>query len=149
MAAQAWPAQGTTVAIDEVSGASNSFTIIGQVVSAENMGGGTVAQAKTTNLASTVHTYRGTIPDNGEPTFSLNWDPTDAVHKFVRNLKDTPSNGPNNVQCGFSTGATNSSATFNSNISEFNGPTADDVEGNLTADVTFKITGAVTWVNSV
>jgi hypothetical protein len=119
------------------------------VVSIENAGGGTVAQAKTTWLSSLVHTYRGTIPDNAEVSMSLNYDPTDTVHKFLRNLKDTPSNGPNYFLVTFNTGNTNSTVLFNGNISEFSGPTADDVEGNLTADVTIKITGAPTWVNSV
>jgi len=145
MAAVAWPAQGVTIAVDQVSGASNSYSAIGEVVSLSNLGGGTVAQAKTTWLSSTVHTYRGTIPDNAEVSMSLNYDPTDTVHKFLRNLKDTPSNGPNNFQVVFNTGNTNSTAVFVGNISAFDGPTADDVEGNLTADVTIKITGAVTW----
>lgn len=145
MAAQAWPAQGTTIGIDEIVGNTNTFTLIGAVVSIENAGGGTVAAAKTTWLSSLAHTYRGTIPDNAEVSLSLNYDPTDAVHKFVRNLKDTPSNGPNAFQTTFNTVNTNSSVVFVAIVTEFAGPTASDVEDNLTADVTLKITGAVTW----
>lgn len=144
MAAQAWPAQGVTLSIEEVN--ANTYSLIGNVVSLENMGGGTVAQAKTTWLNSTVHTYRPTIPDNAEVKASILFDPTDAVHKYLRNLKD----GPATVswQASFNTGSTNSSATFNGAVSEFSGPTADDVEGLLTADLTVKISGAVTWVNA-
>lgn len=144
MATQAWPAQGTTISIAELAG-NNSYTLINEVISITNAGGGSVAQAKTTWLSSTVHTYRGTIPDNGEPSFSLNYDPTDAVHKFIRNLKDTPANGPNNFQVAFNTGNTTSTATFSANVSEFSGPDAGDVEENLTAEVTLKISGAVVW----
>jgi hypothetical protein len=148
MATQAWPAQGVTVGVDMVSGATNAYSLINELVSAENLGGGTVAQAKTTWLSSLVHTYRGTIPDNAEVAMSLNYDPTDTVHKFLRNAKDTPSNGPWSFQVTFNTGNTNSTAVFLANVSEFSGPTAGDVEENLTADVTVKITGAVTWVNA-
>ncbi len=148
MAAQAWPAQGTTISVDEVSNATNAYTLIGEVISIENAGGGSVAQAKTTWLSSTVHTYRGTIPDNAEVSISLNFDPTDGAHKFMRNLKDSPSNGPNYYQVSFNTGNTNSMAVFIANVSEFSGPTAGDVEENLTADITLKITGAVTWTNA-
>ena len=143
--ATVWGAQGVTIAVDEVSGASNAYTLINSVYSIENAGGGTVAQAKTTSLANFAHTYRGTIPDNGEPSISVWYDPTDSVHKFMRNLKDNPQNGPNNYQVVFNTGNTNSNAVFVANVSEFSGPTAADVEENLTADITLKITGAVTW----
>jgi hypothetical protein len=149
MATMAWPAQGVTIGIDETSGASNTFSLINEVHSLTGLGGGTVVQCRTTWLSSLVHTYRGTIPDNAEVGMSMWFDPTDAVHKFLRNLKDTPSNGPNTFQVTFNTGATNSTAQFVANVSAFDGPTADDVESNLTADVTIKITGAVTWVNAV
>ena len=148
MATLTWGSQGTTLGIDEISGASNSYSLINNIYSLDNLGGGTVTQARTTSLASSVHTYRPTIPDNAEVSASLWFDPTDAVHRFVRDLKDTPSNGPNNFLVTFNTGNSNSTAAFTANVSEFSGPTADDVEANLTADVTFKITGAVTWVNS-
>jgi hypothetical protein len=150
MATQAWPAQGVTIGINETPGNTNagSFSLINEVISIENAGGGTVAAADTTWLSSLVKTYRGTIPDNAEVSMSLNFDPTDTVHKFVRNLKDTPSNGPNFFLVTFNTGNTNSSAMFNGIVTEFSGPTAGGVEENLTADVTVKITGAVTWVNA-
>ena len=133
-----------TIAIAEVAG-NNTYSLINEVISIDNAGGGTVAQAKTTWLSSTVHTYRGTIPDNAEVSMEMNYDPTDAVHKFIRNLKDTPANGPNNYQVTFNTGNTVSTAVFSANVSEFNGPTAGDVEENLTATLTVKISGAVTW----
>jgi hypothetical protein len=143
-----WPAQGTLLAIDEISGNTNTFSLINNFTSLENLGGGTVTQARTTSLNSTVHTYRGTIKDPAEISGDLWFDPTDAAHRFIRDWCENPQNGAYTMQATFNTGNANSTATFSANISEFNGPTAGDVEENLTASVTFKITGSTTWVNS-
>lgn len=142
MSTQAWPAQGTTIGIDETG--TGTFTLINEVLSIGHAGGGEVGERDTTVLVSTVRTNAPTIPDNGECTFSLNLDPTDAVHKFVRNLKDAPA--IKNWQVVFSTGATVSSATFPGWVKDFDGPNAEDVDSNLTADVTVRVAGAVTWV---
>ncbi len=148
MSTTVWPAQGTTLSVDEIVGNSNTFSLINNFTSLEGLGGGTVAQAKTTSLASLVHTYRGTIKDPAEISGDLWYDPTDAVHKFVRNWCENPYNGALTMQAIFNTTGNTSTATFLANISEFNGPTAGDVEENLTASLTFKITGFTTWVNS-
>jgi len=145
MATTVWPAQGTTLSVDEISGNTNTFSLINNFTSLEGLGGGTVAQAKTSSLASLVHTYQGTIKDPAEVSGDIWYDPTDAVHKFCRNWNDTPSNGPYTMQNILNTGNTNSSATWLANISEFPGPSAGDVEENLTGTFTFKITGATTW----
>ncbi len=144
-----WGSQGTVFGIDVVSGASNAFTVIANITSLSGLGGGTVTAQKTSALSSTVHTYRATIKDPAEVSMDLWYDPTDTTHKFVRNWCDTPTNGPFNCQVIFSTGNTNSSAIFNTVITECDGPHADDVEDNLMASVTLKITGATTWTNSV
>jgi hypothetical protein len=146
MATTVRPSQGTTLAIDEISGNTNTFTLINNFHSLEDLGGGTVTNQRTTVLASTVHTYRPTIKDPAEISGEMWFDPTDAVHKFIRNLCDTPTNGPYTFQAIFNTGNTNSSCTFLANIAEFSGPTASDVEANLTASFTFKITGVTTWI---
>jgi hypothetical protein len=145
MATTVWPSQGTTLAIDEVIGNTNTFSLINNITSLEGLGGGTVTQAKTSALSSLVHTYRGTIKDPAEISADLWYDPTDAVHKFIRNANDNPTNGVYTWQASFNTGNTNSSATFLGNMSSFDGPTAGDVEDNLTASITVKITGATTW----
>jgi hypothetical protein len=146
--ATVWPAQGTTLAVDEISGNSNTFTLINNFTALENLGGGTVAQARTTVLASLVHTYRGTLKDPAEIAGDLWYDPADAAHRFVRDWDENPTNGPYTVQATFNTGNANSTATALSNISGFDGPTASDVEANLTASITIKLTGYTTWVNS-
>ncbi len=145
--ATVWGSQGVTIGIDEVSGASNSFTLISNVTSIEGIGGGTVTAQKTSALNSTVHTYRATIKDPDEVSVSMWYDPTDSVHKFIRNWNDTPTNGPYNMQVIFNTGAANSNAVFNTVITKFT-DSATDVEANLLAEWTAKITGATTWTNS-
>ena len=94
-----------------------------------------------------MHTYRGTIPDNAEVGADLWWDPSDAAHIFVRDLKDTPANGPNSFKATFNALANNAACTavFLANVSEFSGPDAPDVEENLQTSISLKITGAVTW----
>lgn len=141
--ATVWPSLGTTLSIDEISGNSNTFTLISNFTSLEGLGGGTVTNQKTSALSSTVHTYRATIKDPAEISGDLWYDPTDATHKFIRDLNDTPYNGPYTMQAAFN--ANGSTATFLANIAGFEGPTAGDVEDNLVASPTFKITGATTW----
>jgi hypothetical protein len=146
--ATVWPAQGTTLSVDETSGNSNTFSLISNITSLENVGGGTVAQALTTALAGLVHTFRGTLKKPAEIALDMWYDPTDAVHRFLRDWDENPTNGPYTVQGAFNTGNANSTATALSNISGFDGPTASDVEANLTASATIQLTGYTTWVNS-
>jgi hypothetical protein len=144
MATTVWPAQGTTLAIDETG--TGTYTLINEITSLTDLHSGTVTQRKTTPLTGLVHTYAGTIPDNGEPKVELNFDPTDTVHRFIRDLKDTPANGPNNFKATYSTGSTASTDVFSANVSGFEGPNASDVEDNLVATLTLKVTGAFTTV---
>lgn len=145
-----WGAQGTTLGIDEVSGSSNTFSLINNITSITGIGGATVTQQLTSGLTSLVHTFRATIPKPGEVAVDLWIDPTDAVHKFVRNLKDTPSNGPNTWLATMNTPGNNSTCQFiGSGISDFSGYNVQDVEDNLAASFSVQQTGAPVWVNSV
>ena len=131
-----------------MSGASNSFTLISNVTSITGFGGGTATAQKTSSLVSPVHTYRGTIKDPAEFSLDLWYDPTDSVHKFLRNSVDTPTNGPFSFQVVWNTGASNSSAICNTVPTGFDGVNTPDVEENVAATFTGKITGATTWTNS-
>ncbi len=147
--ATVWGSQGTVLGIDEISGASNSFSVVANVTSIDGIGGGTVTQALTSALASTVHTFRATIKKPGEVAVDLWFDPTDSVHKFVRNLVDTPSNGPNNWLATMNTGATNSTCQWTgSGISDWTGYQTQDVEDNLAASFSIQQTGLPSWTNS-
>ena len=144
-----WPAQGTTLGVDEISGSSNSFSLVNNITSITGIGGGTVTQAMTTALASTVHTFRATIKKPAEVVCDLWFDPTDAVHKFVRNLVDSPTNGPNTWPATMNTGNANSTCQFvGSGISDWTGYEAEDVENNLAASFSIQQTGLPTWTNS-
>lgn len=141
----AWPAQGTVFAIDESGTNSNgTYTIINNITSIQGIGSGEVGERDTTVLASSAHTNAPTIPDNNECSFHLLFDPTDVVHKFVRNLKDSPL-----LFCNFkatmNTGNTNSTAVFSAWVKEFDGYNVEDVDSNIEADVTLRKTGAITW----
>src|SRR4051812_21295340 len=119
--AQSWKAQGTTIGIDEATGTNGSgtYTLVGQVLSIEHAGGGSVGERDTTVLTDAAKTNRPTIPDNGEVALSINYDPTDAVHKYVRNLKDTPPDTIPNWKTTFNTGNTNSFVIFAAWVKEW------------------------------
>lgn len=142
MSTTTWPAQGTTLAIDETG--TGTYSLINNIRSITNLGGGSNAQADTTVLASTVKTFRQTIPDNGEVGVDLNWDPTDTVHRMIRDLKDTAGSGPNNFKATYNTGSTTSTEVFAANVSEVSGADATGPEENLEASLTLKVTGAST-----
>lgn len=140
MATQSWPAQGTTIAVDETGG--GTYTLINLVSSISSAGGGEVGERDTTVLSSTVRTNAPTIPDNGEVTFELLFDPTDTVHEAIRGYKDSPA--VKNWQVTFNT-TSSSKVTFAAWVKQFDGANAEDVDSSVTASLTLRVTGAVTW----
>ena len=151
MATTVWPAQGTMFSIDEISGNSNTFTLINNFTSLDDLFGGTMSPAKTTVLASlNSHTYRGTIRDPAEISGDMWYDPTDAVHIFIRNWNNYPQNGAYTMQALFNTSGNGNSALDAQATALICGCTkfqitAGDVEENLIASSSFKITGDTTW----
>lgn len=142
MATTSWPAQGTIVGIAETN--TSTYAVINLITNFGHAGGGTMGKRDTTVLTSTVHTSAPTIPDNGEFTISLLFDPTDAVHIFVRGLKDTAyTAGFNNIKVTYND-VVPSTDVFAAWVIDFDGINGDDVDASLTADVTFQVTGAVT-----
>ena len=142
MPAIAWPALGTTIGIDKTN--SGTFSLIGNVTTFSNAGGGTMGQRETTFLGSAAHTFAPTIPDNGEFTFSVWFDPTDTTPNFVRGLKDANALGVNAVKVTYNDGVTPSTDVMQAFTTNFDGINGDGVDENLTADITMKVTGAVT-----
>ena len=147
MSTLSWPAQGVTFGVDEtgVNGNGNgTYSLINNITSLQGVGSGEVGERDTTVLTSAVKTNAPTIPDNQECSFHLLFDPTDAVHQFVRDLKDSPV-----LFCWFkavpNTGSTNSFVKFTAWVKGFDGYSFEDVDGSLEADVTLRKTGAVTW----
>lgn len=142
MAAQAWPALGTTIAVDETGG--GTYTLIGQVKSIKGAGGGEVGERDITVLSSTVKATAPTIPDNGECSFDFNADPTDSAHQFLQSEKETPpAAGARNWKVSFPTTPT-STRIFPGFVKTVDGLNADGVDDNLTGSVTIRVNGHVT-----
>ena len=100
----------------------------------------TVGTAETTNLDSTVKTYRPTIPDSGKISGTLQYDPQDSTHSFLFGLYSTPAT--NAMALVFAdTGPT--TFTFTGILTKLK-PTGIEVESNLEAEFEIQITGAVT-----
>lgn len=139
MPTTSWPAQGTTIGIDETG--SGTYTLINFATNFAGAGGGTVDERDTTVLTSSVHTSAPVIPDNGEFTFSLLFDPTDTAHIFLRALKDVPAINHYKVTYNDTTPSTDVMLGW---VKEFSGISGDDVDASLTAEITIRVTGAVT-----
>lgn len=145
MPTASWQAAGTTIAVDETG--TGTYTLINQVTSIKGAGAGSVNQADTTWLSSSTKTSRPTIKDPGDLVIDLNFDPTDAVHKFLRNTVDAPTVGaPYSYKVVWPTTGTTSTMVILGNISDFGGVDAGDVEEILTTTITIKQTGLPTWV---
>jgi hypothetical protein len=139
----AQPAQGTTLAYSTNSG--STYTSVGEVINIGGAGGGEVGERDTTILVSTTHTNAPTIPDNGEVTFDLNWDPTDAAHQQIRAWKDSPPPVASIPlwKVTYNTSASNTSV-FLGWVKSLDGVGAEGIDDNLVMSVTLRVTGPVT-----
>lgn len=144
MPAVVWPAQGTILAVDETT--SGTYTTITGLTSIDGIGGETTAQVDSTALSASVKTYRSSIPDPGDVSAEMNYDPTDAVHKFLATQADSANPAALSYKATYNTGTTTSTVVFNANISEFPGASASGVDENLTSGFTLKRTGTLTRV---
>lgn len=118
---------------------SSSFTAIAQVTKVhaprKKMG-----QVETTDLGSTSRTFLATILDSGEVSFSINYDPDDSTHAQLNTSCDAGTMEAWKVKMP----ATPASIfAFSGFITEFS-PGDMTVDGLQTADLTIKVSGAVT-----
>lgn len=97
-----------------------------------------VGTAETSVLTSTVRTYRPTIPDSGELTMTIYYDETNATHTALTALMTTPAVGSWKLIF-----VDTHSYAFSGILTQFKttGMTIDD---NLSAEITIKLTGAIT-----
>jgi hypothetical protein len=130
-------AQGTKISVDKTG--SGTYTVLAQVESFDGPSN-TVGSIETTNLASARKTYRPGLPDGGEISFDLQFDPADTGHIFLRGLADTPEILSWQVSYPTDTHATLD--TFDGFLTEYH-PSGDGPEGLIMAAVTIKITGAI------
>jgi len=135
---------GATIAY---SATGSTYTTIASVVSIDGPKLA-VGSVETTNLASTVKSYRATLPDSAEVSFTIQYDPAQTTHQQLLTLYSTP----------VGTGVVASPAYFwqvtftdvTPTVWHFQGLltgyeiTGLTVEGNVEANVTIRGTGTVT-----
>lgn len=99
-----------------------------------------VGTAETTDLDSTAKTYRATLADNGEVSLECWFDPDDDSHIALEDLVNSPELATWSLV--FPT-ATPTTYTFSGILTGFE-LSGMEVEGNLTASLTIKISGGIT-----
>lgn len=102
-----------------------------------------VGTVETTNLSSTVRTFRPTILDNGEVTVTIQFDPDDTDHTAVEALLTASPLAAASwvITC---TDGTPSTYTFSGILTGLDYNMASSVDDLSTADLTIKISGAIT-----
>jgi len=130
------PGKGTTLS----HGIATVFTVIAQRASIDGPDA-KVGSQKTTDLDSTVEEYRPTLPDPGELSMSLWWDPSQATHELLTTLWTTPTIEAWKVTYA---NALPSVCTFNGFLVGFK-PGGMTPDGYLTAEVKIQLTGPIVW----
>lgn len=136
-----WPALGTTLKVDKTGG-TNPTTTVGQIVSIDGPSA-EVGQVETTNLSSAQKTYRPTLPDGGDVSFEVEYDPTDTggsgAHGFLKTISQTPAVYTWQVSYPTTPPTTDTFLAFLTKL----GRSAGGAEENLAGAVTLKITGPI------
>ena len=83
--AKAIESQGTLIAVSD-GGSPSSFTTVGNVVNITGPGG-SASVIDVTNLSSTAKEKLMGLPDEGQITMELNYDPDNAQHQQIRNAR--------------------------------------------------------------
>lgn len=137
MPAEARSAFDTILSVDK-TGASTTFTEIALVLNVDGPSN-EVGSVETTHLRSPRKTYVPGLPDGGELSFEVEYDPADADHAFLRGLADAPE-----VLFWRVTYPTSPAIhhTFQGFLTGFQ-PSAGGPEEVLSASVTVKVTGAI------
>jgi hypothetical protein len=134
------PGEGTKIAIE--SATPGTYTDLGEVNSVTGPAP-SVASVETTNLQSTRHSYRPSkVPESGEVSFQIKIDPNNATQQILTGLMDTPvvKNWKITWPDGMTTPANSTFAGF---LTAYNVSGAE-LENNVVADITIKLTGAIT-----
>lgn len=121
-------------------------TPIGAILSVSPPGGEVTVVDKTA-LADTHKRKRpGLIPDSGEVSFRIQYDPNYSVHEYITGKINAPSLTNDVFKITYVDGmVVPAHDTFNGFFSKFEPADAED-ESNLEADVTITIDGPVTRV---
>ena len=133
------PARGTVLQIGSPYSAP-SYSSIAQIVSLDGPSR-EIGTRETTILTSTSKTYAPTIFDGGEVTGKLLYDPTGSTHSTLETIM-AGSGSLLKWKVIFNDSAS-TSKTFDGIFTQFQ-PTGIEVEANLEADFTIKVSGAIT-----
>jgi hypothetical protein len=133
------PGKGTILS-HGVAGSPIVYTAITQRASIDGPDA-TVGTAKTTDLDSVAEEYRPTLPDGGELSMEIWYDPAGTTHKLLTTFQVTPS--VELWQLTFAdTGV--SKIPFSGILTGFK-PAGMNPDGYLTASIKIKSTGGLTW----
>ena len=138
--ASAIESQGTTLAIS-VGASPSSFTTIGNVVGFKGPGG-SASVIDVTNLSSVAKEKLMGLPDEGQFTVDLNFDPDNATHQSLRTARANRT--PCEFKITFTDAASATTAVFTGYVLGME--ISAQVDSAVKASVTIEITGAVTWV---
>lgn len=137
MPAQTIESQGVVIQI--AVGSPTSYQTINNVFDFSGPGG-QASVIDITNLASTAREKRMGLPDEGQFSFNIHFNPDDTSHQAIRDARK------NRTACELRvtfTDTTPTTATFACNVLGFVvGGSVDDV---VKVAVTCEINGAVTW----
>jgi hypothetical protein len=111
------------------------FTTIPEIISFGGLGGQS-DETEVTDINSTAKEFRLGLPDSGEFTFTINFIPTNVVHRAL--LANHKARTLHNYKITWSDG---SITTFSARVKGFE--RSAEADGVVTADVTFRISGEV------
>ncbi|CEF48253.1 unnamed protein product [uncultured bacterium] len=120
---------------------SSTLTAVAQVMSIDGPNV-EAATTETTNLSDVVRKFRAQLPDPGEITFTIEYDPADTGHTAL--FTAVMSFPQTAVACELDFAGTGTHKwAFNGLVTRF-GLKGMNVDDNLEADVTIKVTGNIT-----
>lgn len=130
---------GTILSIGDGGSPTEVFTAIAQITEISGPDGEVVV-AETTNLSSTAKAFRPVIIDEGELTFTIQYDPRGASHTILDGYYRAIPPATHHFKLTFISG---SILAFTASITKLS-PQNMTVEGNLEASMSLKLTGIAT-----
>lgn len=119
---------------------SSVFTAIANLTEVDGPDG-SVGTVEATDMESDAKEYLPTIPDGGDVSGKVLYDPEETTHEKLQELHDTPSVEAWKIAHANSGASTNA---FSGILTKFK-PTGMTIEGVLSADITIKKTGKSTY----
>lgn len=130
--------QGVVVQVTD-GGSPTSFQTVANVTDFSGPGG-QASVIDVSNLASTRREKLMGLPDEGQFTLSLNWDPDDTVHQLLRTLRN------NRTRAEFKITLTDGTPATGTFFGYVLGVTLSGaVDQAVKAAVTIEVDGAIAW----